>query len=239
MCASQNKVLIIDNYDSFTYNLVHYLNILGAKTQVIYNDELSLDQIKKLNFSQILISPGPGNPDDAGISLDLIDYYFNKVPILGVCLGHQCLAQYFGGKIVHAPKIMHGKCSIINHNGQGIFKDIPNNFIVTRYHSLVVDAECFPEDLVVTAIASKNPPSANALSPLYKRGDYKGEMISPFVKGRCRRRRQRGFSKKIGNGSSIMALQHKKYPIFGVQFHPEAVLSQYGLDLLSNFLDFK
>lgn len=184
-------LLIIDNYDSFTYNLVSYCQELGADTNVVYNDQLTLNDIKQLNPTHILLSPGPGNTQDSGITMDVIDYFHNKLPILGVCLGHQCIAQYFGGRVVLANSPMHGKTSKINHNQSRIFNNIDNNFSATRYHSLIVDNNFLPDCLNITAYSDDN---------------------------------------------EIMALEHKEYAIYGVQFHPESVLSDNGHKLLSNFL---
>lgn len=191
------KLLFIDNYDSFTYNLVAYCQELGASTEVYTNDSITLDQIYKLNPDKILISPGPGTPDDAGISLDLIAEFYNKIPILGVCLGHQCLVQYFGGKVIHAARLMHGKTSEIHHNNSSLFSAVPNKFKATRYHSLIADNDSLPSCLTATAFAYYN------------------------------------------QQPEIMALEHKKYLLYGVQFHPEAVLSEYGHDILRNFLTVK
>lgn len=188
------KLLFIDNYDSFTYNLVAYCQELGANTEVYTNDSITLEQIYQINPDKILISPGPGTPDDAGISLDLIAEFHNRIPILGVCLGHQCLVQYFGGKIIHAARLMHGKTSDIHHNNTSLFSGIANKFKATRYHSLVADNTTLPSCLSAIAYAYYN---------------------------------QR---------PEIMAIEHKNYPLYGVQFHPEAVLSEYGHDILRNFL---
>lgn len=144
-------ILMIDNYDSFTYNLVQYLGELGAEIQVARNDKITLDQIKRLKPSHILISPGPGAPKDAGISNAVIQQLSGKVPILGVCLGHQCIGEVFGGKIVRAGRLMHGKTSMIHHDGKGIFEGLPNPFEATRYHSLLVERESFPDCLEITA----------------------------------------------------------------------------------------
>lgn len=184
-------ILVIDNYDSFTYNLVQYLQELGAQTLVYRNDKITLNEIKKIKFSHILISPGPGDPKDSGVSLAVIKEFYKKTPILGVCLGHQCISFVFGGKIIRASEIMHGKTSLIQHNKKDIFKDVKNPFTATRYHSLVVDTKTLPSNLIVTATTKNNV---------------------------------------------IMAIRDKKYPLFGVQFHPESILTTEGKKILSNFL---
>lgn len=221
-------LLFIDNYDSFTYNLVAYCQELGVDTKVICNDELEISSIKKLNPKWILISPGPGNTHDAGISMDVIAEFYKAIPILGVCLGHQCIAKYFGGNIILAPEIMHGKTSIITHNNSSLFKDIKNDFLATRYHSLIVDPNTVPDCLEVTAYADANL----ATSLRFSAGDREisneilndppGDIMLP--------------GGRKANNQEIMALQHKDYPVFGVQFHPEAVLSQFGHKILNNFL---
>ncbi|MBP9722893.1 MAG: aminodeoxychorismate/anthranilate synthase component II [Gammaproteobacteria bacterium] len=190
------NLLVIDNYDSFTYNLVGYCQELGAKTTVVYNDSLTIADIQKINPDKILLSPGPGRPEDSGICLDVIANFYKIIPILGVCLGHQCIGHYFGGKIIHAARLMHGKTSVITHNNVGIFKNIKNDLTVARYHSLVISSNHFPSCLRVTAFAD---------------------------------------TKDI-NQKEIMAIQHKNYNLFGVQFHPEAILSECGHEILNNFL---
>ncbi|MDI1351921.1 MAG: aminodeoxychorismate/anthranilate synthase component II [bacterium] len=186
-------LLIIDNYDSFTYNLVQYFQELGQEVVVHPHDKITIEQIKQLAPEHIVISPGPKTPDDAGISLDVIDKFHQSIPILGICLGHQCLAQAFGGTIISAPEIMHGKTSDILHNYQGIFKNIPNLFKATRYHSLAVETASLPLCFSIDAWAN----------------------------------------------DTIMAISHRQYPLFGLQFHPEAILSQHGLHLLENFLTYE
>lgn len=186
-------ILVIDNYDSFTYNLVQYLGELGATLQVVRNDKLDEHTMEHLNPSQIVISPGPGTPDDAGASLMVLQEYAKRIPTLGVCLGHQCIGQVFGGKVIRAPRLMHGKTSQIRHNGKGIFRDLSNPFTATRYHSLVVQDHTLPSDVEVCAYAEDD--------------------------------------------GTIMGLRHLKYPIFGVQFHPESILTSEGKQLLKNFLD--
>ena len=184
-------VFVLDNYDSFTYNLVQYLGELGAELQVFRNDELTLGQIEKLNPSHIVISPGPCTPDEAGISLPLIERFAGKMPILGVCLGHQAIGQAFGGKVVRAGQVMHGKTSRIRHDEKGVFREIPNEFVATRYHSLVVEQVSLPECLSITAQSED------------------GE---------------------------IMGLRHRSLPVEGVQFHPEALLTEHGHKMLENFI---
>ncbi|RKF21334.1 aminodeoxychorismate/anthranilate synthase component II [Alginatibacterium sediminis] len=184
-------LLIIDNYDSFTYNLSQYFAQLGQDIEVLRNDAVSIEQIEAMAPSSIVISPGPCSPDEAGISLSVIDQFKNQVPILGVCLGHQCIAQYFGAKIVRANAPLHGKVRPVHHQQIGVFQGLESPFKVTRYHSLIVDETSLPECLEVTA-----------------RSDT-GE---------------------------IMGLRHRDLPIQGVQFHPESILSEYGLDLLKTFL---
>ena len=184
-------ILILDNYDSFTYNLVQYLGQLHRDLKVFRNDKISIRKIRQLNPVKIVISPGPGRPENAGISCELIDKLKDKIPILGVCLGHQAIGYTFGAKIVQAKKIMHGKTSMIYHNKKDIFKNISSPFEATRYHSLVVDKKTLPDVLEITA----------------------------WTKDR-----------------EIMGLKHKDYPIWGVQFHPESILTKVGLRLLKNFL---
>jgi anthranilate synthase/aminodeoxychorismate synthase-like glutamine amidotransferase len=187
-------ILMIDNYDSFTYNLVQYLAELGQKVRVFRNDKVTVDKIKKLKPSKIVISPGPGRPEDAGISCQLIRELAGKIPILGVCLGHQAIGYVYGGRIVNAPQLMHGKTSMIYHNQKGIFKGIPNPFEATRYHSLLVEKKNLPPCLEISAWTKKN---------------------------------------------EIMGLKHKEYPLWGVQFHPESVLTKAGKKILANFLKLK
>ncbi|MCX5697690.1 MAG: aminodeoxychorismate/anthranilate synthase component II [Candidatus Omnitrophica bacterium] len=184
-------ILMIDNYDSFTYNLVQYLGELGANTKVFRNDKITLSGIKKLRPAKIVISPGPGRPEDAGISCGVIREFAGKIPILGVCLGHQAIGYSYGAKIVGSKYLMHGKTSLIYHNRSDIFKGLPNPFEATRYHSLVVERKSLPECLQITA----------------------------WTKDK-----------------EIMGLRHKKFPLWGVQFHPESILTRVGKDLLTNFL---
>ena len=187
-------ILMIDNYDSFTYNLVQYLGELGENLKVFRNDKITLKKIKALRPERIVISPGPGTPAEAGISKELIREFAAKVPVLGVCLGHQCIGEVYGGKVIPAKRLMHGKTSLIYHNSKGIFKNIPNPFEATRYHSLLVEKKSLPACLEITAWTKE------------------GE---------------------------IMGLQHKEYPLFGVQFHPESILTKAGKDILRNFLKVK
>lgn len=184
-------LLMLDNYDSFTYNLVQYLGELGQDVQVYRNDEIDLAGVAALNPRHIVISPGPCTPSEAGISVPLIHEFAGKIPILGVCLGHQSIGQAFGGKIVHAKQLMHGKTSDIHHADIGVFKGLPNPYTATRYHSLVIERESIPDCLEITAWTED------------------GE---------------------------IMGVRHKTLPIEGVQFHPESILTQYGHELLNNFL---
>ena len=185
-------LLVLDNYDSFTYNLVQYLGELGAEMEIFRNDEITLDEIAAKDPKGILISPSPCTPDDAGISLAVIDRFHQTKPIFGVCLGHQAVGQYFGGVVKRADRIMHGKTSLIYHKRQGILEGLDNPFVATRYHSLLVERETFPECLEITAETDQ------------------GE---------------------------IMGLRHKTLPIFGVQFHPESILTVEGKRLLANFLE--
>lgn len=184
-------ILMIDNYDSFTYNLVQYLGELGEDLKVFRNDKITLSQIAKLKPKKIVISPGPGRPTDAGISCPLINKFYRDIPILGVCLGHQCIGEVFGGKVVSAGRLMHGKTSLIYHNGKDIFKNIENPFEATRYHSLLVEKKTLPDVLEVTAWTKED---------------------------------------------EIMGLVHKEFPLWGVQFHPESILTKPGKHILKNFL---
>lgn len=188
-------LLVIDNYDSFTYNIVHYLRELGANVLVKQNDQISVEQCIALQPSHCLISPGPCTPTQSGISIPLIQALYQQIPILGICLGHQAIAQSFGATITHATRIMHGKLSYIEHNGDLLFNEIPTTYKVTRYHSLLVKPESMPSELITTA-----------------------------------------WSKDHNEPAEIMALRHRDYPLFGVQFHPEAILSEHGHKLFYNFL---
>lgn len=191
-------ILVIDNYDSFVYNLVQYLGELGADLKVYRNDKITIRQIKELKPEKIVISPGPGRPENAGISCELIKTFAPEIPILGVCLGHQALGYTFGGKIIGAKELMHGKTSMIYHKAKEIFQKIPSPFEATRYHSLVVEKKSLPDCFKITA-----------------------------------------WTKKGKGIDEIMAIQHKEYPSFGVQFHPESILTQAGKLIIKNFLDIK
>ncbi|MBF0486299.1 MAG: aminodeoxychorismate/anthranilate synthase component II [Candidatus Omnitrophica bacterium] len=185
-------LLMIDNYDSFTYNLVQYFGELGVTIEVYRNDKITLDDIRRMTPDRIVISPGPSSPEHAGISIDVIHAFAGKVPLLGVCLGHQAIGHAFGGNIVRAQKLMHGKTSQIRHNGKDLFKGLSNPFTATRYHSLVIKKETCPDCLEVTATSEDD-----------------GE---------------------------IMGVRHKTFPIWGVQFHPESILTKEGKKILENFL---
>lgn len=185
-------LLMVDNYDSFTFNLVQYLGELGGKVEVRRNDAVTLDWIEDARPTHIVISPGPGTPDDAGISLALVARFAARIPILGVCLGHQAIGQAFGARIEHAARVMHGKVSTVEHDGRGVFAGLPAGFTATRYHSLVVGRDSVPDCLEVSAWS--------------------------------------------GDGDEVMGLRHRGYPVEGVQFHPEAILTEHGKRLLRNFL---
>lgn len=189
-------LLMIDNYDSFTYNLVQYLGELGQDVLVYRNDEIDLAKVAELKPDHIVISPGPCTPNEAGISVPLIKEFAGKIPLLGVCLGHQSIGQAFGGNIVHAKQLMHGKTSLIYHKDAGVFKGLPNPYTATRYHSLVIEKETLPDCLEITAWTQ----------------DANGEF------------------------DEIMGVRHKTLAVEGVQFHPESVLTEYGHELLKNFL---
>jgi len=190
-------LLMIDNYDSFTYNVVQYLGELGAEVRVVRNDQLSVDEIAALSPEKIVISPGPCTPNEAGISMAVIREFAGRVPLLGICLGHQSIGQVFGGRVVRARKVMHGKTSPIHHRGVGVFHGLSQPFEATRYHSLVVERESLPDCLEITAWTQ----------------DEAGEM------------------------DEIMGLRHREFPVEGVQFHPESILTAHGHDLLRNFLE--
>ena len=186
-------ILMIDNYDSFTYNIVQYCRELGADLKIIRNDEMSVLEIEKLNPEKIIISPGPASPDEAGVTLEVIRYFKDKLPILGICLGHQSIAQVFGGDVVRAKNMMHGKTSTMRQSSTcKIFKDLPQEFIATRYHSLIVDKKTLPEDIQPTVYSTDD--------------------------------------------DEIMALKIKDKDIYGVQFHPESIMSEYGHEMIGNFL---
>ena len=184
-------ILLLDNYDSFTYNLAQYLGELGCQVEVHRNDRISVEQITQRKPERIVISPGPCTPQEAGICVELIQKLAGKIPILGVCLGHQAIGAAFGGKIIRAPKLFHGKTSAIRHDGSGVFRGLPNPFTATRYHSLIVERKSLPAELQVTAETDDD---------------------------------------------IIMGMQHRHYPLMGVQFHPESVLTDSGKQLLKNFL---
>jgi anthranilate synthase component II len=185
------RVLVIDNYDSFVYNLVQYLGELGAEPLVYRNDALSVPDARALRPDAVLVSPGPGRPEDAGVSNALIEQLGPEVPVLGVCLGHQCIGDVFGGRVIRAPAVMHGKTSMISHGGAGVLSGLPDPFEATRYHSLVVERDSIPETLEVTAEA---------------------------------------------DDGTVMGLRHRSFPIEGVQFHPESILTRAGKGILANFL---
>ncbi len=184
-------ILMIDNYDSFTYNLVQYLRCLQEEIMVCRNDSLDIEEIKKMDIDMIVLSPGPGMPSDAGICSQVVSIFKGRLPILGICLGHQVIGEVFGGKIVCAKEPVHGKVHTITHRGEGLFRNMPNPLQVTRYHSLIIERESLPQCLQITAQTAS------------------GE---------------------------IMGIRHKKYMIEGVQFHPEAILTQMGLEMMQNFL---
>jgi len=186
-------VFVLDNYDSFTYNLVQYFGELGVQVTVRRNDKVSLDDIEALAPTHIVISPGPGRPEDAGLTPDVVRYFGERLPLLGVCLGHQAIGAVFGGRVVRAPAPMHGKTSIVEHDGKGVFAGLREPFVASRYHSLAVEEAGLPADLEITA-----------------------------------RAREDGV---------IMGLRHRKYPVHGVQFHPESILTAEGRRILRNFLE--
>jgi para-aminobenzoate synthetase component 2 len=185
-------VLLIDNYDSFTYNLVQYIGEMNVEQTIVRNDKITLDEIRALAPDAIVISPGPCTPKEAGISVPLIKEFYSTIPILGVCLGHQSIGEAFGGDVVKAPSVVHGKTSEVLHDGKGIFRSIPNRFRAARYHSLVIAPATMPSVLEVTA------------------------------------RTEDGV---------VMGVQHRTYPVFGVQFHPESIATEHGKVLLRNFLE--
>ncbi|CUS77317.1 anthranilate synthase, component II [Candidatus Kryptobacter tengchongensis] len=184
-------ILIIDNYDSFTYNLVQYIGEIGVEMEVARNDAITIDEIKQIKPDAIVISPGPCTPYEAGISIEVIRQFHKSTPILGVCLGHQAIGVAFGGKVIKAPTIMHGKVSKIYHNNSSIFSGLPNPFKATRYHSLIVDRNTLPDSLEITAWTEDG---------------------------------------------IIMGLKHKEFPTFGVQFHPESIMTEFGKEILKNFI---
>jgi anthranilate synthase/aminodeoxychorismate synthase-like glutamine amidotransferase len=188
-------IFVLDNYDSFTYNLVQYLGEMGQEVVVRRNDQVIIRDIEEMRPERILISPGPCTPEDAGISIELIKHFAGKVPLFGVCLGHQAMGAAFGGDVVRAKHLMHGKTSMVEHDGKTIFKDVPSPMQATRYHSLIVKRETLPKELEVTA-----------------------ETVD------------------ADGNRAIMGLRHKRYPMEGVQFHPESVLTNHGKQLVRNFL---
>ncbi|MCL6712254.1 aminodeoxychorismate/anthranilate synthase component II [Pseudoxanthomonas sp. z9] len=190
-------LLMIDNYDSFTYNLVQYLQSLGAEVKVVRNDALTVDEIARLRPERIVISPGPCTPNEAGVSLEVIERLGQATPILGVCLGHQGIGQAYGGKVIRAGQIMHGKTSRIRHEGRGVFAGLPDAYEATRYHSLVVERGSLPDALEITAWTENED----------------------------------------GSFEEIMGLRHREFPVEGVQFHPESILTEHGHALLKNFLE--
>jgi anthranilate synthase/aminodeoxychorismate synthase-like glutamine amidotransferase len=195
MVGNAAMVFVLDNYDSFTYNLVQYLGELGAEVVVRRNDQLTVAEVEAMHPERILLSPGPCTPQEAGISIDLVRHFAGKLPVLGVCLGHQAIGAAFGGKIVRAPRLMHGKTSQVQHDGKTIFKDLPTPMTATRYHSLIVEEKSLPKDLEISAYTPEN-----------------------------------------GSSRVIMGLRHKRFPVEGVQFHPESVLTGEGKKLIANFL---
>lgn len=190
-------IVLIDNYDSFTHNLARYLKELGQVVRVFRNDDITLDGIDALQPAALVISPGPCTPNESGVSLAAIEHFHTRLPILGVCLGHQALAQVFGAQIVRAEQVMHGKTSLLSHSGEGVFQQLQQPLEVTRYHSLVVDPASLPTDFVIDA-----------------------------------------DTKSASGAREIMAIRHRRLPLFGVQFHPESVMTAQGHDLLANFLRF-
>ena len=191
------KVLMIDNYDSFTYNLVQYLGELEVEVEVVRNDQYTVEQVEGNDASHIMLSPGPCTPNEAGISMAVIEAMAGRKPLLGVCLGHQSIGQVFGGRIVHARQIMHGKTSMIYHHGKGVFQGLKNPYEATRYHSLVIEKESLPDCLEITAWTQSED----------------------------------------GSLDEIMGVRHKTLAVEGVQFHPESILTEYGHELLQNFLN--
>ncbi len=192
---NERMIFVLDNYDSFTYNLVQYLGELGADVVVRRNDQITVEEVAQLHPQRILISPGPCAPQQAGISIELIRYFAGKTPVLGVCLGHQAIGEAFGGRVVRAPHLMHGKTSAVLHDNNGVFQGLPMPMTATRYHSLIVEESSLPEDLKVSAWATEKDGSR-----------------------------------------TIMGLRHKQFPVEGVQFHPESVLTEAGKKLIENWM---
>lgn len=188
-------LLLIDNYDSFTFNLARYFSELGEEVEVIRNDQISCQQIADMAPEYLVFSPGPCTPNEAGITLGAIEQFAGKIPILGVCLGHQAIGQVFGGKVIRAKHIMHGKTSMLEHQSQGLFENVPNPFQATRYHSLILESQSLPDELIPTAWCNQ-------------------------------------FSEP-----ELMALRHRSLPVYGVQFHPESLLTPNGHTILQNFLN--
>ena len=209
-------VFVLDNYDSFTYNLVQYLGELGAEIVVRRNDELSVDEVEALEPERILLSPGPCTPQDAGILVPLIQRMAGKAPILGVCLGHQAIGAAFGGQVVRAAELMHGKTSAVEHDGKGVFAGLPTPLTCTRYHSLIVAEEGLPAELEITA-------------RLYSEKERRDPGSHQRTNGKN--------VDKHGEASIIMGLRHRSLPVEGVQFHPESVLTEGGRQMIRNFME--
>jgi anthranilate synthase/aminodeoxychorismate synthase-like glutamine amidotransferase len=190
------KILLIDNYDSFTYNIAHYFGILGYAIEVVKNDDPELKKLALLDHTHIVLSPGPGSPQDSGFSLEVIRDHHQRLPMLGICLGHQCLGQFFGAQVGHAEKVMHGKISSMFNDGSSIFTGLSKSFNIVRYHSLIIKPDSLPPCLKVIAWTQDSQQKAQ----------------------------------------EIMAIRHRDYPLFGVQYHPEAILTEYGLEVLKNFV---
>jgi anthranilate synthase/aminodeoxychorismate synthase-like glutamine amidotransferase len=189
-------VFVLDNYDSFTYNLVQYIGEMGHEVIVRRNDQITVDEIQELRPDRIVVSPGPCTPQEAGISIELIRHFAGKIPVLGVCLGHQAIGAAFGGKVVRAHNLMHGKTSAVEHDGEGVFRGLPSPLTATRYHSLIVEENSLPKELAV---------SAHCI-------DRDGRRV-------------------------IMGLRHREFPVEGVQFHPESVLTEHGKQMVRNFIE--
>jgi anthranilate synthase component II len=206
-------ILVLDNYDSFTWNLVQYLGELGAEPRVVRNDEATVDEILALAPERIVVSPGPCTPAEAGVSVDLIRAAAPRVPLLGVCLGHQAMGEAFGGRTIRAASVMHGKTGPIRHLGEGIFQGLPSPFTAARYHSLVTDPEALPEVLVPVA---------------WSEAELREEGRGPGGHG--------GSGEGRDTADEIQAMRHRGWPAWGVQFHPESLFSSHGKDLLENFL---
>ena len=185
-------IIVINNYDSFTYNLVQYIGSINSKKKIFNNDQITIDELKNKNFNKIVISPGPGRPENAGLSIDIIKTFGKYIPILGICLGHQAIALAFNGEVGNAEEIMHGKTSVIKHRGSLIYKGVPRKFIAVRYHSLITLHDNFPNDLKITAKTTND---------------------------------------------LIMSFEHREYPIFGMQFHPESIQTEYGINIIKNFIE--